>query len=133
MAVRSETVSLPHDSFTLFVYGTLMRGGVRQGVLAGQHFLGAVRTRPHYALFDLGPYPGLVRREVDGCVVHGELYEVSAALRERLDRVEGAPSLYRLEPILIEGQAGEVFAYFYRQDVHGAALCEGGRWKGAEP
>lgn len=120
------------DPFTLFVYGTLMRGGVRGGVLCGQRFLGAARTLPRYALFDLGAYPGLVHRDEHGSAIHGELYEVSAALRERLDRIEGAPSLYRLEPVLIEGHAEDVFAYFYQRDTRGCPLCEGGRWEGGD-
>ena len=135
IAVPSEDISPSGDRFTLFVYGTLMRGGVRHHVLAGQRFLGEARTLPRYALFDLGSYPGLVHREPDSRAVHGELYEVAAALRGRLDRIEGAPSLYRLEPVLMEGHDGEVFAYFYRRDVAGRPLCEGDRWDngGAAP
>ncbi len=113
---------------TLFVYGTLMRGGVRHHVLAGQHFLGRARTLPHYTLFDLGAYPGLVHRTVEGQTIHGELYEVEASLIERLDRIEGAPSLFRLEPILVDGYSGEVFAYFYQQSTEGYLLCMDGRW-----
>lgn len=113
---------------TLFVYGTLMRGGVRHSVLGDQRFLGEGRTRPLYALFDLGSYPGLVRRAEDGRAIHGELYEVNAGLIPHLDRIEGAPSLYRLEPILIDGYPGEVFTYFYRQGTEGFSLCSEDRW-----
>jgi gamma-glutamylcyclotransferase (GGCT)/AIG2-like uncharacterized protein YtfP len=105
------------------VYGTLMRGGVRHRVLTGQPFLGEARTRPLYALFDLGAYPGLVHRAEDGRAVHGELYEVAADLIERLDRIEGAPSLYRLESVHIENNPGDVFAYFYQQQTTGFPLC----------
>jgi gamma-glutamylaminecyclotransferase len=126
--VRSESIIIPGDCLTLFVYGTLMRGGVRHHVLSGQRFLGTARTCPHYALLDLGPYPGLVHRPTAGRAVHGELYEVAASLIETLDRIEGAPSLYRLEPVLIEGRAGDVFAYFYQQDTSGLAFCPGDRW-----
>jgi gamma-glutamylaminecyclotransferase len=114
---------------TLFVYGTLMRGGVRHSVLSGQRFLGEARTRPLYALFDLGAYPGLIHRAEDGRAIHGELYEVAASLIERLDGMEGAPSLYRLEPIVIDGHSGEVFAYFYQQQTAGLPLCAEDRWR----
>jgi gamma-glutamylaminecyclotransferase len=114
---------------TLFAYGTLMRGGVRHPVLADQRFLGEARTRPYYALFDLGAYPGLVRSAGEGRVIHGELYEIDAGLIGRLDRIEGAPSLFRLEPILIDGHAGEVVAYFYQGNVEGFPPCADGRWK----
>ena len=113
---------------TLFVYGTLMRGGVRHSVLSDQRFLGEARTGSHYALFDLGAYPGLVHRAEDGRAIHGELYEIAANLIERLDRIEGAPSLYRLEPVLIDGHPGEVFSYFYQQGTEGFSLCPQDRW-----
>lgn len=115
--------------FLLFVYGTLMRGGVRHHVLAKQRFLGEARTRSLYALFDLGAYPGLVHRTDEGRAVHGELYEVAADLIERLDRIEGAPSLFRREPVLIEDNPGEVFAYIYQQDTVGFGLCAKDRWR----
>jgi gamma-glutamylaminecyclotransferase len=114
---------------TLFVYGTLMRGGVRHRVLAGQRFLGEARTRPHYALFDLGAYPGLVHSASEGQAIYGELYEIDAGSIARLDRIEDAPTLFRLEPILIDGYHGEVFAYFYQQDTEGFPLCAEDRWR----
>src|SRR5207248_3399857 len=92
------TVSLAISAggtFRLFVYGTLKRGGCRHRLLAGQRFLGETRTRPRYALFDLGAYPGLVP-EAEGESVHGELYEVDAGLLAVLDEEEGAPELFRL-------------------------------------
>lgn len=113
---------------TLFVYGTLMRGGVRHRVLAGQRYLGEARTRPHYALFDLGAYPGLVHRAENGRAIHGELYEIDASLIEHLDRLEDVPRLFRREPVLIDGPAGDVFAYFYQGSIEGFPLCAEGRW-----
>src|SRR5262249_34091377 len=89
-------------TFLLFVYGTLKRGGPRHHVLRGQRFVRAAVTRPKYLLFDLGAYPGLVVAEKDGRAVHGELYEVERRLIPRLDRIEGAPELYRLEPVEVE-------------------------------
>ena len=64
-------------TFTLFVYGTLKRGGCRHAPLACQRFLGEARTAPLYRLYDLGSYPGLVPADEGGDVVHGELYEVA--------------------------------------------------------
>jgi gamma-glutamylaminecyclotransferase len=114
---------------TLFVYGTLMRGGVRHRVLADQRFLGEACTHPQYALFDLCVYPGLVRSPEEGRAIHGELYEIDASLIVRLDRIEGAPSLFRLEPVLIDDYPGEVFAYFYQGSIEGFSQCEDNRWK----
>lgn len=106
-----------------------MRGGVRHGVLSGQRLLGEARTCAHYALFDLGDYPGLVHSESDGKAIQGELYEIDAGLIERLDRIEGSPSLFRLEPIRIEDHTGEVFAYFYQESIEGCSPCAEDRWK----
>jgi gamma-glutamylcyclotransferase (GGCT)/AIG2-like uncharacterized protein YtfP len=117
----------PDGDFLLFVYGTLMRDGPRARVLAGQRFLTEARTAPGYALYDLGPYPGLVRR--DGAEpARGEVFAVAASLRPVLDRVEGAPLFYRLEEIRLDGVAGPVYAYLYQGDPRNLPLVQGGRW-----
>lgn len=41
----------------LFVYGTLQRGRVNHGQLAGQRFVGPARTVPGFRLYDLGAIP----------------------------------------------------------------------------
>jgi molybdenum cofactor cytidylyltransferase len=115
-------------TFTLFVYGTLMRGGVRHGALAGQRFLREAVTRPKYLLFDLGEYPGLAVADGDGEAVHGELYEVARRLIPVLDEVEGTPDEYRLETVEIDGEAGPVLTYIYQRTVEGMPRCAGGRW-----
>src|SRR5947209_4255302 len=102
------------EPFRLFVYGTLMCDGCRHRVLAGQRFLGEARTRPHYTLLDLGEYPGLVRHDSEGRCIRGELYEIEAGLLSELDDIEGAPVLFRLEPVSLEGCPGPVYAYFYQ-------------------
>jgi gamma-glutamylcyclotransferase (GGCT)/AIG2-like uncharacterized protein YtfP len=102
---------------------------VRHSVLADQRFLVAVRTQPVYALVNLGAYPGLIHRAEEGRSIRGELYEVASGLTERLDRLEGAPSLYRLEPVRLEGRQDNVLAYFYQQDATGLPLCEENCWK----
>jgi gamma-glutamylcyclotransferase (GGCT)/AIG2-like uncharacterized protein YtfP len=124
---RSGPLPNPPAEFLLFVYGTLMRDGPRAAVLARQQFLGEARTAPDYALYNLGPYPALVREEGAGRV-HGELLAAAASLRERLDQVEGAPQLYRLEEIRLEGVAGPAFAYLYQRDLTGATRLQDGRW-----
>jgi gamma-glutamylcyclotransferase (GGCT)/AIG2-like uncharacterized protein YtfP len=118
------------DRFLLFVYGTLMRGGVRHRLVADQRFLGEARTQRRYALFDLGAHPGMVRRnaEGDGRAVAGELYEVAVGRIPQLDAAEDAPTLFRMEPIAVEGHDGPVYAYLYQRSVEGASLCPGDCW-----
>jgi gamma-glutamylcyclotransferase (GGCT)/AIG2-like uncharacterized protein YtfP len=115
-------------TFLLFVYGTLKQGGVRHGPLSGQSFRGLVRTRPLYALYDLGAYPGLVAVDQDGQMVQGELYEVERTLLPYLEAVEDAPSLFRLGPIEIEGLSAGAFAYFYQRSLAGRERLVSGRW-----
>jgi gamma-glutamylcyclotransferase (GGCT)/AIG2-like uncharacterized protein YtfP len=124
----AHPVVLPADVFTLFVYGTLMRDGCRHGLLAGQRCLGPARTQPCYDLLDLGAYPGLIRREPDGRSIAGELYECPVARVAVLDEAEGAPTLFRLEPVGIEGAAGPVFAYLYQPAPAGVPRYPGQRW-----
>jgi gamma-glutamylcyclotransferase (GGCT)/AIG2-like uncharacterized protein YtfP len=113
--------------FHLFVYGTLKRGGCRHGPLERQRFLGPAVTRPLYALYDLGDYPGLVDCREGGQAIAGELYEVEAGLRGVLDAVEGAPDWFRLLPIELEAQ-GEAFAYFYQGATAGRPRLASGCW-----
>jgi gamma-glutamylcyclotransferase (GGCT)/AIG2-like uncharacterized protein YtfP len=118
----------PGGPFRLFVYGTLMRDGSRHGLLAGQAFLGPARTAPRYALLDLTHYPGLVACPADGQAVQGELYRVEPALRARLDAVEGAPFLFDLGPVEVEGEAAPVYAYCYQHRADGRPRLASGRW-----
>jgi gamma-glutamylcyclotransferase (GGCT)/AIG2-like uncharacterized protein YtfP len=113
-------------TFLLFVYGTLMRGGLRHAVLADQRFLRQAVTRPNYLLLDLGAYPGMIAVPQGGRPIPGELYEVERALIPRLDQIEGAPELYRLEPVVLEGETAPGYAYLYRGSTEGARTIE--RW-----
>jgi gamma-glutamylcyclotransferase (GGCT)/AIG2-like uncharacterized protein YtfP len=115
-------------TFTLFVYGTLKRGGCRHAPLASQRFLGEARTEPLYRLYDLGSYPGRVHAE-GGDVVHGELYEVSHSLVPSLDSLEGAPDWFDLAPVEIVGRAGPVWAYYTMDATAGRPAVKGGRWE----
>ena len=74
---------------TVFVYGTLKRGGSNHRFLAGQKFIGLARTAPGYTLYSLGDYPGMVRKPGDTAGVTGELWLVDANCLAELDRLEG--------------------------------------------
>ncbi len=116
------------STFRLFVYGTLMRDGCRSAMLEQQRFLGPARTRPLYRLLDLGEYPGLVAADADGWPIEGELYEVHAGLLPVLDRVEGAPWLFRLDLVELEQPAELVLAYLYQQGSSATPLLPCCRW-----
>ena len=79
-----------------------------------------------WTLYDLGPFPALVRAG-KGTVV-GELYEVDDDLLAQLDRYEGTPSFYRREVIALE-DGSTAHAYTLRDDqVRGRAIVKGGDW-----
>jgi len=105
----------------VFVYGTLKRGEENHDWLEGQHFVTIARTQPHYRLFDLAGYPGMVRA-VDGLAVEGEVWEVSEEGMARLDLLEDvAGGEYERVVIALEGEfAGQkVESYLYLREVVG--------------
>jgi gamma-glutamylaminecyclotransferase len=102
---------------TLFVYGTLKRGGPANRWLAGQRFLGEAVTEPKYRLYDLGSYPGLVRDEANGLAVKGELWEVDDACLAGLDDFEDAPKLYARERVAVRGVDGPVETFVYNKPI----------------
>jgi gamma-glutamylcyclotransferase (GGCT)/AIG2-like uncharacterized protein YtfP len=99
----------------LFVYGTLKRGHRNHRLLAGQRFVRATETVPEFRLYDLGPFPGMVRHP-DGGPVRGELFLVSGCCLDELDDFEGVPDLFTRERVeLADGE--EAWAYQYARPV----------------
>lgn len=100
---------------SLFVYGTLKRGGRNQGVMGriGAEFriLDAVAGRIIYVM---GGLPGLVHSETS--VVQGEIYDVPSQTLETLDEFEGVPSgFYERRKVLTTGKE-EVWVYYLCTD-----------------
>ena len=110
---------------TLFVYGTLKRGGSNHHFLTGQRLLGAARTVPGFTLYSLGAYPGLVPSPEDHAGVTGEVWSIDDACLVRLDELEGtAEGLYRRAPITLAEPAPvasetPVATYFYLRSLVG--------------
>lgn len=93
--------------YHLFVYGTLKRPWGNHGLLIKHksRFMGEAMTMDRFVLTESFPYvwkPGAVMQAAYepylGHVV-GELYAVTAAGLEAVDRLEGHPSYYRRTPI----------------------------------
>jgi gamma-glutamylaminecyclotransferase len=106
---------------TLFVYGTLKRGGSNHAFLSGQQLLGVVHTPPGFTLFSLGAYPGMIPSPEDREGVLGELWSVDDACLAKLDELEGlAEGLYRRAAIPLApppSNLATVETYFYLRDL----------------
>ena len=109
----------------LFIYGTLKRGGRSHARLSRHQFLGLACTTPHYRLYRLDGYPGLVADSAATVGIQGELWEVDAAGLAELDAFEGlAEGLYRRECVTLSEPAGHppVDAYVYARSVTGREM-----------
>ena len=116
----------------LFVYGTLKRGCANHGFLAGQEFVGDVRTAPGFRLYDLGGHPGLVAKPDDSEGVAGEIWAVDDPALLRLDGLEGLNAgLYRRDVIpLLPPFAGQrIDGYIYNRSVKNRRDI-GSAWRG---
>ncbi|HWA26021.1 MAG TPA: gamma-glutamylcyclotransferase family protein [Lacunisphaera sp.] len=107
---------------TVFVYGTLKRGGSNHLFLQDQRFLGEARTASGYTLYSLGDYPGMVRAPGDTIGVTGELWVVDDGCLAELDCLEGLDEgLYeRVEVLLAPNHlADSAQTYLYLRPHHG--------------
>lgn len=109
---------------TVFLYGTLKRGGSNHLFIARQRYLGDARTVPGFTLYSLGDYPGMVRAPGDTRGVTGELWVVDDNCLAELDRLEGLDEgLYeRIDVLLAPNHlAGSAQAYLYLHPHQGLA------------
>ena len=117
----------PGNQLLLFTYGTLKRGEKNHPAIMGDMYLRETSTSRNYMLVDLGPYPGMIEKPIDGFSVKGELFEIPFYLLEVLDKIEGSPNLFKLEPITL-ADGSKAFAYLYKQNIDGAKILYGGIW-----
>lgn len=124
----------------LFVYGTLMRGfdhPMAQLLSRSADYIDTATCRGR--LYLIKHYPGLVRSDDPGDIVHGELYRLRDrdALLGELDMYEacgaGFPEpteyLRQMLPLtLADGTAGEAWTYVYNWPVSGLPLIASGRF-----
>lgn len=102
---------------TLFVYGSLMRGGRNGAVLKGARFVGEARTCGRHLLHLGWAWPLLIEQAPKALAapVCGELYEVPPRLWPRLDALEDEGVLYRRKVIdvcLADGTRRRAWCYF---------------------
>lgn len=85
---------------SVFVYGTLMKGLGNHRLLERSRFAGEVWTAPQFTMVSLGGFPGLLAGGLTQ--IRGEVYEVDDEVLAALDRLEGHPTFYRRQSIMLE-------------------------------
>lgn len=112
--------------FSVFVYGTLMRGERAHSFLSGAKFIGEYRL-DDYAMYNLGWFPGIYPSSGD--FVFGEVYQVDLGTLQEMDVYEGEGHLYRRTQVAVQNKAGmiDAFVYVYVREIFGDKI-EGGKW-----
>jgi len=111
----------------VFVYGTLRRGQSNHRLLASAKFVGVGRTAAEYSMFSLGPFPGVVEGGTTSIV--GEIYDVGDDTLAALDSLEGTPTMYSRETLVLDVPNGMVVEwYVWNQGWQPGRLLAGGDW-----
>lgn len=113
-------------SETVFVYGTLKKGGHNHYLLSDCIPLGEGVTSTSMTLLDLGAFPGVdISRETSQ--IQGEVYKVSSL--KDLDRLEGYPRFYNRK--LVATTRGIAWIYFLDKPgrYDHSPIINGGYWE----
>jgi len=83
---------MSHNTVKLFLYGTLMRGGMLHDIIRGfdGEFIGSHLTLPIYDIVEMEGFPALYSPKVDNTTYHiaGEVWELPEYALDYIDRVE---------------------------------------------
>ena len=113
----------------VFVYGTLKRGGGLSCCLTGDHCTYIGDDQVAGRLYDTGVgYPAMVEPLSEKDIVSGEVYAVTTDVLERLDIVEGCPSLYRRVTLTTLNTSMSVEGYLYQQPTATMQPITSGIW-----
>jgi len=113
----------------VFVYGTLMKGEGNHVFLDNQfcEYIGEAVTRRGYTLYDLGSFPAMVK--CGNSSIIGEVYEVCSRTLEKLDYLEGHPTFYKRQQIILQ-DGSKVMTYLLEEsDVKECPIIKSGYWK----
>lgn len=102
----------PHDTRAVFAYGTLRPGGDLHWLIADRVISHHSATLEGFDLHGVGrPFPKIVERH--GATVHGDVLHFDpdtwADTFAHLCQIEGVPSLYTAEIVVIDGESVTVF------------------------
>ena len=116
----------------VFVYGTLMKGMIREKVMEdGSDFY--CKGTAKGILYDIGDYPGMIPGEG---TIHGEVYKATDMFQfiQYLDRIEGYVGdncLFERKIQQIDTATGKIWAYVYHyaQPLESFDEIASGSWK----
>lgn len=115
----------------VFVYGTLLSGESNNGLLRDAILEGEAETAPHFEMYSLGGFPGVVHGGRGR--IRGEVYLVDQRTLDALDRLEGHPRFYvRTVVRLADGRRVETYLLERRQ-VAGYERISSGDWRDHAP
>ena len=98
-------------NYTVFTYGTLMKGQRNHHYLTESRFL-CDAILEGYGLFDTPEdYPAAVG--MDDHKVYGELYEIDKNTKASMDELEEVGILYECKEVIVETEKGKKNAFFY--------------------
>ena len=111
-----------------FVYGSLLKGLGNHRVIEGGKLLGEHVTEDKFTMLNLGAFPGVTEKGTTK--IRGEVYEITDAIFERLDRLEGYPSFYGRKKI--DTAFGKAWIYLLPDSGYlNHTIVEDGNWRGA--
>jgi gamma-glutamylcyclotransferase (GGCT)/AIG2-like uncharacterized protein YtfP len=141
LTAAAENRRPPFEVDGFFLYGTLMRGESRFGLLESFGIKCILLADAHGRLVNLGQFPGLVAPSESGEMVCGEFMrfdDVEGVARE-LDRIEGfrgfddsAGSLYRRKLVQVdvgEGRIRTAWTYCFAGEVGTHPVIPSGDWR----
>ncbi|MBC8514609.1 gamma-glutamylcyclotransferase [bacterium] len=92
----------------VFVYGSLKKGFINDGLLNDSQFVGKGETSlKKYTMFNLGAFPAVALGGTDS--IKGEVYAVNGRTLAQLDRLEGNGHFYTRKPTRV----GEEICWMY--------------------
>lgn len=107
----------------LFVYGTLKSGFSNHAVLGDSRYAGEASIK-NFEMRDLGAFPGIT--EMEGGIIHGELYIVSEKVMIDVDQLEGYPNLFNRKEIKTD-KGFDAWVYYLDKECRNTVI-ESGRW-----
>lgn len=125
MKEENNSMKFDDEDNLVAVYGSLRKGMGNHNLLAESNFLGQDSLKG-FKMISLVGYPALFESE-EKDVVKVEVYSASKNRMNRLDMLEGFPSIYNRKKI--ETKYGSAWIYYFDREMTGReTIVESGDW-----